>query len=185
MRTAPIALVHWQDSNDQVDGLTAKAGSVTHPHPQCVEACQVYVRMICEIMRANEEQPGKDALFAVLKCFPFETAKLQATFSAYQTLDDMRQTSDTKIRSSGFVVHTLEAALWAFFSTENFKDGAIKVVNLGDDADTVGAVYGGLAGAYYGIGAMPTEWIEALQARDVIDKVVEAVVELVSNQGDP
>lgn len=141
--------------------------------------------MICEIMRANEEQPGKDALFAVLKCFPFETAKLQATFSAYQTLDDMRQTSDTKIRSSGFVVHTLEAALWAFFSTENFKDGAIKVVNLGDDADTVGAVYGGLAGAYYGIGAMPTEWIEALQARDVIDKVVEAVVELVSNQGDP
>ena len=182
MRTAPIALIYWQDSNEKIDDLTAKAGSVTHPHQQCVEACQVYVRMICSILRSEDQLPSKEDLFGDLKDFTFETPKLKETFSAYRTLDDIKQAPDSTISSSGFVVHTLEAALWAFFSTESFRDGAIKAVNLGDDADTVGAVYGGLAGAYYGLEEVPEDWIHELQARSTIDNVVTKVVELVSSQ---
>ena len=85
--------------------------------------------------------------------------------------------------SSGYVVHTLEAALWAFLSTSTFQEGALKVVNLGDDADTVGAVYGGLSGAWYGIDAIPSEWIEGLQAKSMLDGVVDEVVELVERGG--
>ena len=66
------------------------------------------------------------------------------------------------IKGTGYVVDTLEAALWAFHGSENFRDGALRVVNLGDDADTTGAVYGQIAGAYYGAEAIPAEWRERL-----------------------
>ena len=62
------------------------------------------------------------------------------------------------IQGSGYVVKSLEAALWAFYKTDSFKAGALLAVNLGDDADTTGAVYGQLAGAYYGIDAIPITW---------------------------
>ena len=56
------------------------------------------------------------------------------------------------------MIHTLEAALWAFHTTDTFRDGALKVVNLGEDADTTGAVYGQIAGAFYGEDGIPAEW---------------------------
>jgi ADP-ribosylglycohydrolase len=74
------------------------------------------------------------------------------------------------IRGSGYVIHTLEAALWAFHGTDNFRDGALKVVNLGEDADTTGAVYGQIAGAYYGVDGIPAEWREKLAMRELIEQ---------------
>lgn len=75
-----------------------------------------------------------------------------------------------QIRGSGYVVHTLEAALWAFHGTDNFRDGALKVVNLGEDADTTGAVYGQIAGAYYGADGIPAEWRAKLAMRELIEQ---------------
>lgn len=89
---------------------------------------------------------------------------------------------ETEIQSSGYVVATLEAAVWAFFTTGGFREGALKVVNLGDDADTVGAVYGGLAGAFYGVEDVPAEWMGGLMRRDLVDGVVEGVVRLVEER---
>lgn len=77
------------------------------------------------------------------------------------------------------MVATLEAALWSFFTTSGFREGAVKAVNLGDDADTVGAVYGGLAGAFYGVEDIPMEWMDGLMRRDLVDEVMEGVVKLV------
>lgn len=75
-----------------------------------------------------------------------------------------------QVRGSGYVIHTLEAALWAFHKTDNFRDGALAVVNLGEDADTTGAVYGQLAGAYYGADGIPAEWRAKLAMRDLIEQ---------------
>ena len=66
------------------------------------------------------------------------------------------------IRGSGFVVHSLEAALWAFWSTDDFRDGCLAAVNLGEDADTTGAVFGQLAGAVYGEEGIPSGWRDRL-----------------------
>jgi len=63
-----------------------------------------------------------------------------------------------EIRGSGYVVECLEAALWAFARSTSFEHGALLAVNLGDDADTTGAVYGQLAGAYYGVEGIPERW---------------------------
>ena len=87
------------------------------------------------------------------------------------------QTPESDVLSSGYVVHTLEEALWAFLLTLTFQEGGLKVVNLGNDTDAVDAVYGGLSGAWYGFDAMPSEWIEGLEAKSMLNEVVDEVVE--------
>ncbi len=81
-----------------------------------------------------------------------------------------RDRGPPEIRGSGYVVHTLEAVLWALNSTNDFRSGLLKVVNLGEDADTTGAVYGQLAGAIYGMERIPPEWTGRLAMRDQIEK---------------
>jgi ADP-ribosylglycohydrolase len=83
-----------------------------------------------------------------------------------------------KIYGSGYVVKTLEAVLWAFYHTDDFESGALKVVNLGDDADTTGAVYGQIAGAFYGIDGIPEKWLKKLHWKKEIEDKVEKLFEL-------
>ena len=188
MRCAPIPLI-YHHYPVLAQKFAALASTPTHPHPTCQEACQVYTHLITLLTN-----PGitKAELFAALQEFPFTCTILRETFDKYKddrgeqsatSLERFIQTPVSEIKSSGYVVHTLEAALWAFFSTSNFEEGALKVVNLGDDADTVGAVYGGLSGAWYGIEAIPNKWIDGLQAKSILDEMVEGVVKLVGKGG--
>jgi ADP-ribosylglycohydrolase len=80
-----------------------------------------------------------------------------------------------EIRGGGYVARSLEAALWALHRTETFRDGALQAVNLGDDADTTGAVYGQLAGAYYGEGGIPAAWRERLVMRERIEALADGL----------
>ncbi len=77
---------------------------------------------------------------------------------------------------SGWVVRSLEAALWAFAKTSTFRDGALAAVNLGNDADTTGAVYGQLAGAFYGVEAIPRSWREKIAFADEIQSLADKLV---------
>ena len=78
-----------------------------------------------------------------------------------------------EIKGTGFVVESLEAALWVFYHTDNFREGALKAVNLGDDADTTGAVYGQIAGAIYDI---PQEWLQVISMRERIIKIAKELL---------
>ena len=82
-----------------------------------------------------------------------------------------------EIRGSGYVVHTLEASLWAFLRNNSFADAIREVVSLGEDADTTGAVTGGLAGTYYGINAIPKEWLEKIEAREYAGGIINTFIE--------
>ncbi len=81
------------------------------------------------------------------------------------------------IRGTGFVVDCLEAALWAFYNSANFRDGCLRAVNLGDDADTTGAVYGQIAGAYYGESGIPQNWRAKLAMRETIESLADKLFE--------
>ena len=76
-----------------------------------------------------------------------------------------------EIKSSGYVVDTLEAAIWCLMTTNDYKSCVLKAVNLGNDTDTVAAVSGGLAGALYGYDDIPKEWLDTLKRRDYIEKM--------------
>ena len=82
------------------------------------------------------------------------------------------------LRDTGYVVDCLEAALWAFHKSDSFRDGALLAVNLGDDADTTGAVYGQLAGAYYRAEAIPIEWRTKVARRDLIARFADRLLAL-------
>jgi len=77
------------------------------------------------------------------------------------------------IRGTGYVVESLEAALWAFYHADSFEHGCLLAVNLGDDADTTGAVYGQLAGAFYGEDGIPARWRNLLARRDTIEHLAD------------
>jgi ADP-ribosylglycohydrolase len=93
-----------------------------------------------------------------------------------------RRRDPPEIRGSGYVVASLEAALWAFDRSKSFRDGALRAVNLGDDADTTGAVFGQLAGAHYGEAAIPSEWRERLALRPRIEDFAERLCRLAASR---
>lgn len=78
-----------------------------------------------------------------------------------------------EVDNSGWAVSTLDAALWAFNTTESFEEGLIAAVNLGGDADTIGAVFGQIAGAYYGYDAIPERWVKAVKTWENVDSLIE------------
>ena len=82
------------------------------------------------------------------------------------------------IRGTGYVVLALEAALWAFAKSRTFEEGALLAVNLGDDADTTGAIYGQLAGAHYGVEAIPAHWRVRLALRERIETLADGLLAL-------
>ena len=81
------------------------------------------------------------------------------------------------VRASGYVIHTLEAALWAVGETDSFEDALILAVNLGEDADTVGAVTGQLAGALYGVGGIPERWLQPLAWSGRLTSLADALLQ--------
>ena len=79
-------------------------------------------------------------------------------------------------------LNLLEAALWAFYKTNTFEDGCLLAVNLGEDADTTGAIYGQLAGTYYGLANIPHQWVNKLVKLDLIESVTEKLLEAALNR---
>lgn len=180
MRVLPCALIAKDE--DEVMDLSRHSSEVTHPHVMCSDACVLYSLIVFNALRGM----GKERLaqYAAeisqaewLRGGPLGQVKVR--LEPYKGLLDWKQKKRDEISSSGFVVDSLEAALWAFFMTDSFEDGAIEVVNLGDDADTVGAIYGGLAGAFYGdVQCIPARWIESMQGLDIVEKAVDELLKV-------
>ena len=159
MRLAPVACRHW--SNPLKARAIARFQSrTTHASELSAAACDAMVSMLCDLIAG---QSWQEAL-ANISTDPWPE-EIGAVLSG-----SWQDKSREEISSSGYVVHTFEAALWAVGTTLSFEDALVAAVNLGHDADTVGAVAGQLAGARYGIRAIPARWSELLIQRDVIDQ---------------
>ena len=157
--------------------LIHQVGSLTHAHIRANIACGLYYFMTKAILYGEGTlferlQAGLDRGFA----YYGKSLADQENVEYYDRLRDLAGFAalpPEKIRSSGYVVDALEAAVWSLANTSSFKEALLKAVNLGDDSDTVGAIAGGLAGLYYGYQSIPTDWLEAIQRRDWIEKLCE------------
>ncbi|KAL8994089.1 MAG: hypothetical protein Q9169_005845 [Polycauliona sp. 2 TL-2023] len=174
MRVSPIGLVFNKDVEKAME-YAAASSQVTHPYPTNAEACKLYTKLIASTF----QNITKPELAAIVTNFSFQDPDLKDRFAKYITFEAWQDVPEDQISSSGYVVHSLEASLWAFFTTTAFDEGALKVVNLGDDADTVGAIYGGLAGAFYGVEAIASKWLNGIKKKRTVDNVVEGVADLV------
>jgi len=172
MRLAPVVLCHAHDHGEAV-ARAADSSRTTHGAAEAVDACRLFASLLHGALSGR----GKDELLPAARAAMEASGSLAPAVAAIAAGSHEGKDERT-IRSSGYVVHTLEAALWAFFGTGTFKDGVLKAVNLGDDADTVGAVYGQLAGAYYGAPAIPAEWVDLLWRRDDIITLADRLHDL-------
>ena len=93
----------------------------------------------------------------------------------WHRLEQIEGYKEDDIKSSGYTVHTLEAATWSFLTTESYEEAVIRAANLGDDADTTAAVFGQLAGAFYGAEAIPESWMERLAMREFITEMADSL----------
>jgi ADP-ribosyl-[dinitrogen reductase] hydrolase len=148
--------------------FSGESSRTTHGAAECVDACRLFGSML---FKALSGQPKEEILFGD----PFPGWPEPPLADRIQALASgtYRGRSERDIRGSGYVVESLEAALWCFYCTDNFRDAILKAVNLGDDADTTGAVCGQIAGAYYGGGGIPQAWRDRLAMRDLIADLAE------------
>lgn len=165
MRMAPAALFFSHDT-EQAIFWSGESSRVTHGSPMCIDSCRYMSALICGAL----EEKNKTELRKIVPSNLCDEIRTIAELP-------FEQISINQIKSGGYVLDTLTAALWAFFMTDTFEEGLIRAVNLGDDSDTVGAIYGQLAGVYYGIEAIPHRWLEKLQKREEIEAIGQALFE--------
>ena len=158
--------------------------SLTHAHQRSQIACGIYLMIAHFIFYSSEDKRNlKQAIDAGLKGARgdkenygrYQDKEYAKELKHYKRLfkKNFAKLPEEEIKSSGYVVDTLEAALWCLLNTDNYKDCVLKAVNLGDDMDTVAAVAGGLAGMYYGVESIPNEWLNQLARRDYIEELCE------------
>ena len=164
MRLSPVAL-HSLHARENASRIAAEQSRTTHGAPQAVEACVWFADLL---RRAIQGEPKESLLTA--SQWDGHKAVREVVSGAW------RERPRADIISSGYVIHTLEAALWSIEQTDSFEEALVLAVNLGDDADTVGAVTGQIAGAIYGLSGIPARWTEPLAWRPRILGMADALV---------
>lgn len=154
-----------------------QVSALTHNHLRSKMACGIYYFMICSILDGEGSlqerlQKGVDESVKFYQGDITSYAEL-AHYGRLFHLDEFAQVPETKIKSTGYVVDSLEAAVWSLLTTDSFEAALLKAVNLGDDADTVGAIAGGLAALYYGYEAIPEAWLNSIIRREWIEGICE------------
>jgi ADP-ribosyl-[dinitrogen reductase] hydrolase len=174
MRLAPVPLFFAADPGQAIE-RAADSSRTTHGAPDAVDSCRYFAGLILGALSGVDKETLLAADYTPVPGL-WGAAPLSAGVAQVAS-GSLKMLITEEIEAGGYAVETLQAALWAFHTTDDFRSGALRAVNLGDDADTTGAVYGQLAGAYYGFDGIPTDWREKIAKLDVIlglaDKLYE------------
>jgi len=183
MRLAPVPMF-YAGHPERVLEKCADSSRTTHSSRQAVDACRYYGALVLGTLGGQ----SKEVLLSPPKKWEFLDAESSEMLAQLEpgilevANGSFMQKEPPYIQGSGYVVRGMEAALWAFHHSTSFRQGVLLAVNLGDDADTTGAIYGQLAGAYYGEEGIPAEWRSKLAMLDVIigfaDKLWESAERL-------
>ncbi len=143
--------------------------SITHAHKRSHIACGIYVLFALHLLEGLDREAAYTQMKTQIINF-YKAAEYKEELVHYGRIlnNDIALLPEEEVRSSGYVVDTLEAALWCFLNGKSFSETVLNAVNLGGDSDTTGAVAGGLAGIFYGFHGIPKEWIDTVARKDDI-----------------
>ena len=167
MRLAPVAIYFRDDFNRAVE-YSAKSSLTTHNNVMAADSCSYAGGLLQQFINSRIEM---DAFKN--KVIKDTAVDLDLDGRVTAAVTGAFKKDRSEIKSDGFVINTLEAALWAFLKSNSFNEAVLKAVNLGEDADTVGAVCGQIAGAYYGYNQIKKSWLEELAQREKLDEIFE------------
>jgi ADP-ribosyl-[dinitrogen reductase] hydrolase len=175
MRLAPVPLFFTRKPQEVIE-RSADSSRTTHGAQEAVDACRYLGALIVGAVNGVDKKELLSSHYSPVVGY---WQKHPLTMEIAEIANgSFKQREPPEIEGSGYCVKSLEAALWAFHKTENFRDGCLLAVNLGDDADTTGAVYGQLAGAYYGANALPERWRKQLAMRETIEGLADKLYQL-------
>ena len=170
MRLAPVAMYFYPDLA-QVVRYCGESSRTTHAAEECVDACRLFGAMFCRALAGEPKDAILTRSFDGLASPPDLSPRIQDIADG-----GYFSKSEADISGSGYVVESLEAALWCFFTTVSYEDAILRAVNLGDDADTTAAVCGQIAGAFYGLPGIPPHWLDRLTMHREIQDLADALL---------
>lgn len=171
MRILPAVVYFAHLPNNELVKKVCQVSQITHGHPRSQLGCCLYALLVKDLLAGKSPDVAYQNMRVKAQEL-FTESKLGQELKYYNRLIDgsLPQLFEDEIKSSGYVVYTLEAAIWCFLTTQSFEDAILKAVNLGIDTDTVGAIAGGLAGVYYGFSSIPENWLTQLvQYQKILD----------------
>jgi ADP-ribosyl-[dinitrogen reductase] hydrolase len=179
MRLAPVPLFFAHDPAEAIEA-SGVSSTTTHGAPVAIDACRLLGAIIVGIVLGDAKEevlsPGYAPVSGYWQRLPLVPEIAAISEGSFRTKER------SHIRGSGYAAESLEAAIWAFASSDDFRTGCLLAVNLGDDADTTAAVYGQVAGAYYGEDGIPAEWRERLAMRELLEEYADRLVEASQSQ---
>lgn len=175
MRLAPVPLFFAQKPEEAIE-MSGNSSRTTHGNTACVDACRYYGGLIAGAVTGLKKEELLSERYSPIPEY-WEKHPLTPEIDEVAS-GSFKLREPPEIRGTGHVTRALEAALWAFHNSDSFKEGCLLAVNLGDDADTTGAIYGQLAGAYYGEEGIPGEWRAKLAMRELIERFGQRLYEL-------
>lgn len=167
MRLAPVPMYYHPDRDLAIErsGLSART---THGAVECIEASRLFGGMLFQALSGAD----KEAILLAHGVDDATSPKVQAIARG-----EYRTKTEAEIRGSGYVVQSLEAALWCFWRASSFAEAVLLAANLGDDADTTAAVCGQVAGAFHGEPGIPPHWLDRLVMRELIADLADRLHE--------
>lgn len=168
MRILPMSYYLKDAGTDEKLQKIREVSSITHGHDISVFSCIFYVEFAVNLLKGKDKIKAYEDTISFIKP---HIEKYKRCFKNFQRVlsGNIQQENRNEIASSGFVIHTLEASIWCFLTSNSYAETVLKAVNLGDDTDTTAAVAGGLAGLYYGVENIPKEWLDCLARKKDIE----------------
>ncbi|MDP9474451.1 MAG: ADP-ribosylglycohydrolase family protein [Actinomycetota bacterium] len=179
MRLAPVPLFYARDEGGPAEAVerSGESSRTTHGAQTAVDACRYMGALIAGAVNGASKEDLLSERYSPLGSGYWEEHPLVDEVDEVSA-GSFKRREPPEIRGRGYVVTSLEAALWAFNKGDSFREGCLLAVNLGEDADTTGAVYGQLAGAFYGEGGLPRPWRSKLTHRLLIEHFAERLFHL-------
>jgi ADP-ribosylglycohydrolase len=178
MRLAPVPMFYAKKPLEAID-RSGESSRTTHGTATAVDACRYFGALIVGALNGAGKEKLLSDHYSPIPGYWKEKPLAKGIDEIAS--GSFKHKNPPEIVGSGYVVKSLEAALWAFYKSNSFQEGCLLAVNLGDDADTTGAVYGQLAGAFYGEQSIPESWRSKLIHYNLIKSFAEQIFEL-SNQ---
>lgn len=178
MRLAPVPLYYARNPAEAIE-KAGESSQTTHGSAMTIDACRYLAALIVGALGGQSKEQLLSTPYSPVPNY-WQQHPLVPVIDEVAA-GSFKRRNPPEIRGSGYVVASLEAALWAFFHSDTFRDGALLAVNLGEDADTTGAVYGQLAGAFYGEQNIPLSWRTHLAQRQLIEDLATELYYLASS----
>ena len=180
MRILPVCLHIFEKqkklnlSDNEALNIIHNCSAMTHAHLRSKMACGIYYFLVKAVIEKDGEiterlQIGIDNVF---RYYRLNTGAEISSYNRIISLFEFKDIPEENIKSTGYVVDTLEAALWCLLNTSSYGEAILKAVNLGNDTDTIAAVTGGVAGIFYGYENIPDKWKSKIQRKDLIESLL-------------